>query len=494
VKKIILTIILFCITAFNIFSLVEKNEYNDIGLNEKNGTYGFDSYMRKSTLSFITAVSSETTYDPAKGWTYYSEIGGRIKMLLDFPEMGGFFFNGDMFISKNSLKTYTSGDLAWWNSFVPYMGDTHIGYKNKYFTVKLGFQNLVSSDAIYNHLMIDDYSGSLPAIRLNSMLGRFVDIELIYAMIRPHQSAWYSGTTKIETDNTQDDSTLYDVYYGKSLYTHKINIRPLPWIRIGVYEGVYFLGENINPWYANPFFMYIGSQLLDDTIADKAGSRFNTHAANLLAGVDFNIGFNGWRIFGEFLVDDFNGEYFKFQKPSHPDKFAFTLGFELRGYLLTKYIKMSSLAAFIVGNLYVNFEYGIVSKYTYSRDSNFNYEYVRDEYKGRYKSSNPPSAATVEKVNRIGNFLGFMYGPNSDSIDVAIGWRSDLYNVKEYSAGYQGDVYFQSFKEKRIPKRLFKIQLHFRNYRLGDERDVIMPYYWNEHPTYDLDTGEEKVR
>ena len=209
-----------------------------------------------------------------------------------------------------------------------------------------------------------------------------------------------------------------------------------------------------------------------------------------MATVDYNIGFGGWRTYGEFFLQDFNGEYAKFQNPSHPDKFGFDIGFELRGYLITKNHKMSDIAEFIIANMYVNFEYAIVSKYCYARTSNYNVEFVRNEYKYAYDPDNQPSQATVDKENSIGNFLGFMYGPNSDCIDIAIGWRSDLYNVKEDSAEYQGDVYFQSFKKKMIPKRLFKIQLHFRNFRLGDGRNVILPYYGDQHPSYWL-TAEE---
>ncbi len=493
-KKIIYISVIFIFFYYNLFSLIEKNDFNDPGLNEKNGTYGFASYLRKSYLMFFTGVGSQQKFDEDTGqYITYSEVGGRIHLYSELPEMKGFFFNGDMYISRNSHAIYSSGDKSWWNSFIPYFGETHFGYKTKFFTIKLGFQNLVSSDAIYNHLLIDDYSGSLFGLSIDSMLGRFVDIQLTYNMVRPHQSPWYSGKDPIEVNEEyQDDDTLYDVYYGKSLYTHKINFRPLPWIRIGVYEGVYFLGENLNPWYANPFFIYIGSQLLDSVIADKEGSRFNTHTANLLSGIDFNIGFKGWRVYGEIFIDDFNlGEYIKFKNESHPNKIGLIFGGELRGYIFTRNFKLSPIADFILSNLYINFEYGVVSKYTYSRDSNFNYEYVRDEYTKRYGDA-PPSESKIEEVNRIGNFLGFMYGPNSDCIDFAIGWRSDLYNVKEYSADYQADVYFQSFKKIIIPKRLFKIQLHFRNYRLGDERDVIMPYYWNEHPSYDLETGDEK--
>lgn len=471
-------VLLLILLSYSLFSLIEKNDNNDVGLVEKNGTFGFSPYMRSSYFQFLTGV----------GTNEYSEIGFRIKMLMEFQELQGFYFNGDMQISRNSLSTYSKGDLSWWNSFVPYFGTTHFGYKHKYFTIKLGFQNFRSSDAIYNHLLLDDYSGSLFGLSATAMIGRFVDIELNYIMVRPHQGPWYQGDSTIDVPShlsEKDRIALYGVTYGKSLYTHKINIRPLPWIRIGIYEGAYFLGENINPWYANPFFIYIGSQLLANVIEDKSGSRYNMHAANLLAGADFNIGFKGWRVYGELFFDDFVGEYFKFEAAPQPVKMGFVIGGELRGYLFTNYIKFSPIVEFILNGFYFNIEYGVVSKYTYARDANFNYEYVREEYQTRFDIEEP-AQKEINSVNRIGNYLGFMYGPNSDCFDIAIGWRNDLKNIKEYNAEYQADVYFDSQKKKTVPQRLFKAQIHYRRYRLGDERNVIMPFWWNYHPAYEL--------
>ncbi|MBN2544165.1 MAG: hypothetical protein JXB50_00110 [Spirochaetes bacterium] len=518
-KKYYLVIVFLISACLNIFSLFDRNhlfyylqneqrnsqgllfeEFHnvDIGLIEKSGIYGFNPYLRKSFfLGYFGYSALLTGTLPQDQKSEYVEVGARIKAYLEYPQLKGFFFNGDIYINQNTFNITNQGDLAWYGSFTTFFGETHLGYKHKYFSVILGFQRLISSDAIYNHLLVDDYSGPIFALKVKSMLGRFIDIELNYAMVRPHQGPWYSGDQVIKVDPvTQHDDTIYDVYYGKSLYTHKINIRPLPWIRIGICEGVFFLGENLNPYYANPFFSYILSQSLDQIVTNKEGSRYNIHAANLLAQVDFNIGFHGWRFYGEFFADDNNGNYFKFAEPLHPDKFAFILGGEIRGYLFTRYIRIPKLAEFIINNLYINFEYGIVSKYTYARESNFNYEYVRNEFKERYSEDsdgNPNyTSTTAASVNRVGNFLGFMYGPNSDCIDFAIGWRSDLWNTKEAPAEYQADVYFESFKEKRIPDRLFKLQLHFRQYRLGDERDVIRPYYWNEHWYYDMNTGEKK--
>ena len=92
-----------------------------------------------------------------------------------------------------------------------------------------------------------------------------------------------------------------------------------------------------------------------------------------------------------------------------------------------------------------------------------------------------------ERVQRIGNFIGYMYGNNADSFDIAIGWRNDLFNVTETSTNYITDRYYESERKKKNFNRLLKIQLHYRHYRLGDYRDVVMPYYLNQHFYYDLD-------
>ena len=80
-----------------------------------------------------------------------------------------------------------------------------------------------------------------------------------------------------------------------------------------------------------------------------------------------------------------------------------------------------------------------------------------------------------------------MYGNNADCFDMAIGWRNALFQTKENTAEYQGDVYYDSFSKKKVIDRLFKIQFHYRHYRLGDERNIIAPYYMNEHYYFDVD-------
>ena len=51
-KKFIFIFIIFLFLYNSIFSIIEKNDYNDPGLVEKNGTYGLDSYMRKSYVFY----------------------------------------------------------------------------------------------------------------------------------------------------------------------------------------------------------------------------------------------------------------------------------------------------------------------------------------------------------------------------------------------------------------------------------------------------------
>ncbi|HPO49226.1 MAG TPA: hypothetical protein PLO89_02780 [Spirochaetota bacterium] len=180
-------------------------------------------------------------------------------------------------------------------------------------------------------------------------------------------------------------------------------------------------------------------------------------------------------------------KYVVFSTPRFPDRVAFLLGGELRGYLFTKYINIPRKAAFFLSNLYFNIEYAIVSKYCYTREPYQHYEYVREEYKEKFDPANPPTTETINKINRTGNFIGYMYGNNADSVDIAIGWRNDLQTTPEYSVGYQADVYFDSLKKKKYPDRLFKMQLHYRFYRLGDERNVISPYYSNENYWFEED-------
>lgn len=474
-KRLILVLFIISALCSSLYSISEINEYNDLGLTEKNGTFGIPNVMRKSyTRNTGTFLTKEN----------YIQWSHRLHMMVDYPELLGFFLNFDFMVQRSNAQFTGAPEFDKVMSFVLYPTQAYIGFKNKYTTVQFGFQNQVSSDAIYNHLLIDDYSGSFFGLKWNQLLGRFVDIEIVYNFVRPHNGSWdVFGAT-----NYNDDNYTYNTMYGKSFFTKKLNIRPVPWVRFGIMDGVFFLGENFNPWYLNPFSIYFVTNAAAKLSDTKDGTSLNTEASNTMFSVDFNVGFDGWRVYGEMFVDDIDARHIFLMQVSIPERVGFQLGGELRGYLFTKYISMPRRADYILSRLYVNFEYTIVSKYTYSRDGDHNYEFVRDEYTSEYNPANPPDKATVDRVNRTGNFIGFMYGNNSDCIDLAVGWRTDLKNIREYTAGYQGDVFFDSKKKKKISDiHLFKVQLHWRMFRLGDERNVTMPYYWNEHYYFEMD-------
>ena len=52
-KKIIFIFIISIFLLNSLFPIIEKNDYNDPGLNEKNGIYGLDNYLRKSYIMFF---------------------------------------------------------------------------------------------------------------------------------------------------------------------------------------------------------------------------------------------------------------------------------------------------------------------------------------------------------------------------------------------------------------------------------------------------------
>ncbi len=483
----IVFIIILLILPFSLFSFPfsEVNDYYDYELVPKEGTYGVNRYGKNK--SFTGIGGSFRTLNS------YAEMLLFTRFYIDLPELYGFFFVADFLVdyktATNSEIMPASGEYS--KSFgvtFTYGGESYIGFQNKYTTIKLGFQNLVSSDAIYNHLLYDDYSGSFFALKWDLLITRFLDIELLYNIVRPQNGLW---TTTLPLDST---NRIYEGLYGKSLYSKKINIRPLPWIRLGITDCIYFMGENFNMWFANPFSLYFITASMEELYDPKYASMGNTLASDVKFSFDFNIGFGGWNVYGEMMVDDLDGYYILQKTPHLPDRIGFVIGGEIRGYLFTNLLKSSRIVDYIFGNMYLNFEYAIVSKYTYSRDNLYNYEFVREEWidpanpeASYYQGKTVMSQADADYINRTGNFIGYMYGPNSDSIDFAIGWRNDLESVKNYRADYQGDIYFDSMKDKKYPNRLFKMQLHYRLYRLGTGRNVVANFYENEHYYFDID-------
>ncbi len=464
---------LFFIIYSNVlsYSIITHNDYYNAGLVRKIGTYDLSIFNRANSSSFYFGA----------GNLDYLEVGGNVSLHLQPPELFGLILHGDFYFSWVNGRTFEGSTLSQVGDIIVYYGEGYAGFQNPYTSFKVGFQNLVSSDAIYHHLFLDDFSGSFFSIRWDIWMSRFFDFQLVYNIVRPHQSNWSNSYPA-------NNSIKYRGLYGKSLYFKKLNFRPLPWIRIGIMESVFFTGENFNPWYANPMSFYYLTMALHEFIIEKQGAALNLVASSFKLGADFNIGFKGWRIYGEALLDDWDGSFLLLKEEVMPVRSAFVLGGEIRGYLFTEFFKTNDLMSFILGNLYFNFEYAVTSKYVYSREPSHNYEYVREEITSTYNPQNPFSQSEVDYHQRRGNFIGYMYGNNADSIDLAIGWRSDLMSTKEYLADYQNDIYFDSINgDPAVPNKVVKVQLHYRRYRLGDERSVSTPFYINEHFYYDID-------
>ena len=460
-------IILFTTLCCLSFAIIDSNEYLDINLKDKNGTFGFGSYHRDNYFFMFGGVDTNG----------YAEFETKTHLNIDSPELFGFLFAGDIYLGLTKDREI-GGEFEKFGGLTMYYGEAYLGYENKFTSIRVGFQSLNSSDAIYNHLLVDDYSGPIFAMRFNQFMSRFFDMEIVYSFIRPHSTDWTTNFTQERIQTGQ---------FGKSLFYKKFNFRPLPWIRIGLGDSVYFLGNNFNIYYMNPLGIYFMTLAQDKFWERKYGTEDAVDASSLKIDLDFNIGFNGWRFYGEMLIDDSDGFFVTFKPSIFPNRLAFVLGGELRGELITRYIRLPKAADFFVTNLYINAEYGVASKYCYTRDDNNNYEYVRQEYRTKYSASNPMTKSEINYIQRRGNFLGFMYGNNADCFDLAIGWRNDLKQTQNYVVGYQNDRYFESQTQKKEINRLFKIQFHYRHYRLGDERNVVCPFYSNEHYFFDVD-------
>ncbi|HOV14899.1 MAG TPA: hypothetical protein PK771_11485, partial [Spirochaetota bacterium] len=303
-NKILIILLVTLIPLFYSFSLREVNDYYDFGLNEKTGTFGITPYIRPNYL--LTGG----TFSVKDGFTEWLL---KYHTYIDLPELCGVFFNidftmansaqlVDLFLKKNDRFL---GEFKKLINFTFNYGEGYIGYKNTYVTLKFGFQNCKSTDSIYHNLLIDDYSGVYLGLRSDIMFSRFFDVQLIYNFIRPQNSLW---TTKDLSSMTE----AYNGLYGKSLFIKKLNFRPLPWIRIGLTDSVYFLGENFNIWYLNPFSLYYMTAAMSQVFKNKYGTEFNTGASDIKFTIDFNVGFDGWRAYGEVMIDDLDAKYVVF--------------------------------------------------------------------------------------------------------------------------------------------------------------------------------------
>jgi hypothetical protein len=141
-------------------------------------------------------------------------------------------------------------------------------------------------------------------------------------------------TEKITVKASNREIKTYFPRYGAG---QRIDLRIGSHLQFGIYELVDFFGTNELNRFANPLQMYY--------LANEASG---TNNANLLAGIDFNLIFNPFRFYGEFINDDIT----VFEQNGNPDKYAFQIGGAYYGNdpLIVSGIEYTHLSRYIYGH------------------------------------------------------------------------------------------------------------------------------------------------
>ncbi len=169
----------------------------------------------------------------------------------------------------------------------------------------------------FTQLMLSDNSPPLDMIRLSLDLGRHVD---------------FTGLTA----TVDSDSSIY-------LVAHRLDVRPLDWMRLGVSEAILYRAEGLDFAYMNPLIPWYPVQWnerLDD---------------NAFIGLDATVRpFRGLVAYGELLVDDIQYQ----TEWDRPNKLGWTAG-------------LSAVAP--GGEAAVTAEYTRIDRYVYSQRRPCNY-------------------------------------------------------------------------------------------------------------------------
>lgn len=143
-----------------------------------------------------------------------------------------------------------------------------------------------------------------------------------------------TSTEKITVKASNREIKTYLPRYGAG---QRIDLRIGRHLQFGIYELVDFFGTNELNRFANPLQMYY--------LANEASG---TNNANLLAGIDFNLIFNPFRFYGEFINDDIT----VFEQSGNPDKYAFQIGgcFYGNDPLVVTGVEFTHLSRYIYGH------------------------------------------------------------------------------------------------------------------------------------------------
>ncbi|MBN1307364.1 MAG: hypothetical protein JXA18_05570 [Chitinispirillaceae bacterium] len=125
------------------------------------------------------------------------------------------------------------------------------------------------------------------------------------------ESTYRNELQIIETMTVKSNDLNLKSFFPRYGAGQRLEMRLGNHLQISLYELVDFFGSNELNRFANPLQIYY--------LANEASG---TNNANLLGGMDFNLVFNRFRLYGEFLNDDIT----VMEQAGNPDKYAFQLG------------------------------------------------------------------------------------------------------------------------------------------------------------------------
>jgi hypothetical protein len=163
--------------------------------------------------------------------------------------------------------------------------------------------------------------------------------------------------------------SLLDEDQDKYLAAQRLEIRPFPWLNVGISESVVF-SERVSLSYLNPVIPYYMIQRY-----------YGEDRDNILGAFDFSVfPYPGLEVYGQLLMDDarVGAEY-----DSFPDKWALLAGFSWANPMGLE-------------NTQLRAEYARVSKYTYTHKSHVNDYTFRDTFLLTHDLGNDAEGLYVE--------------------------------------------------------------------------------------------------
>lgn len=230
-----------------------------------------------------------------------------------------------------------------WAGFLPAVEQAYINLDLKYLTLEVGRDRLVWGPGYCSGLLLSLNQPSMDFFRLRTGFGR-ITFESFAAAVDPPTDTFLSG--------------------------HRVTVRVTDRIALSASEVLFFAEQGIMVQYFNPIIPYY---ILQWNQKDKD---------NILWSLDGEYRpFDGLRLYGEFLIDDFQYE-------SVPQGAPNKLGFSIGGQYIPAFLP----------SLDLHVEYTRANRYTYT------HIYERNRY-----------------INK-GRCIGFWLGPDADQLFVQVSY------------------------------------------------------------------------